>query len=130
MAKQFTYRGKSLEELQNMSLPELSEILPSRPRRKIKRGFSDREKKLLQKVEMLKEGKLKKLKTHNRSMIILPKMVGIEIQVYTGKEFVKLIITQEMIGHYLGEFALTRTTVKHSAPGVGATRSSAHLSVK
>ncbi|UCD04251.1 MAG: 30S ribosomal protein S19 [Candidatus Woesearchaeota archaeon] len=130
MAKQFIYRGKTLEELQGMSLSELSEILPSNQRRKLKRGLNDRDKKLLKKFEMLKQGKLKKLKTHNRNMIILPNMVGSEIQVYSGKEFVRLLITQEMIGHYLGEFVMTRQTVKHSAPGVGATRSSAHLSVK
>jgi small subunit ribosomal protein S19 len=130
MAKQFTYRGKTLEELQGMSLSELSEILPSNQRRKLRRRLNDKDKKFLKKVEMLKQGKLKKLKTHNRNMIILPNMVGSEIQVYSGKEFVKLLITQEMIGHYLGEFVMTRQTVKHSAPGVGATRSSAHLSVK
>lgn len=128
--KVWTYRGKTLEELQSMSLSELSEILPSNQRRKLKRGLRDRDKTLLKKVEMLKQGKLKKLKTHNRNMLILPNMVGIEIQVYSGKEFVKLLIIQEMVGHYLGEFVMTRQTVKHSAPGVGATRSSAHLSVK
>ena len=128
--KVWTYRGKTLEELQGMSLSELSEVLPSNQRRRLKRGLKDGDKKFLKKVEMLKQGKLKKIKTHNRNMLVLPSMVGTEIQVYSGKEFVKLLITQEMIGHYLGEFVMTRQTVKHSAPGVGATRSSAHLSVK
>lgn len=130
MAKQFTYKGKTIEELQSMSFSELGELLPSRPRRKLKRGLSDQEKSLLKKVEELKQGKIHKLKTHYRSMIILPIMVGTEIQVYSGKEFVRLQITPEMIGHYLGEFVMTRKPVKHSAPGVGATKSSAHLSVK
>ena len=45
--------------------------------------------------------------------------------VYNGKEFIPLTITAEMLGHYLGEFVLTRKKVAHSAPGIGATRSSA-----
>ena len=130
MVKQFTYRGKTLEELQDMSISELSKILPSGPRRKLRRGLRDEEKKLLSKIEDLKKGKIKKVKTHVRTMIILPKMVGSEIQIYNGKQFSALLITEEMIGHYIGEFVLTRVQVKHSAPGVGATKSSAHLSVK
>ena len=63
-------------------------------------------------------------------MITLPEMVGKMIKVHNGKEFVPVAIIEEMIGHYLGEFALTRNRVEHSAPGIGATRSSASLSVK
>lgn len=130
MAKEFTYRGKTLEELESMSLSELSKIFPSSCRRKIKRGLRDEEKTLLNDILELKEGKRKKVRTHIREMIIFPKMVGTEIYVYSGKEFVKVLITPEMIGHFLGEFAPTRAVIKHSAPGVGATRSSSHLSVK
>jgi small subunit ribosomal protein S19 len=57
-------------------------------------------------------------------------MIGLTIYIHNGKEFLPVIITNEMIGHYLGEFALTRKKVQHSAPGIGATRSSAALSVK
>jgi small subunit ribosomal protein S19 len=57
-------------------------------------------------------------------------MVGKTIKVYSGKEFLPVVIIDEMIGHYLGEFVLTRNRVEHSAPGIGATRSSAALSVK
>ena len=57
-------------------------------------------------------------------------MVGKKIKVYSGKEFIPVTIIEEMIGHYLGEFILTRKKVAHSAPGIGATRSSAALSVK
>lgn len=63
-------------------------------------------------------------------MIVLPEMVGKLIQVHNGKIFAPVAITDEMIGHYLGEFALTRQKVKHSAPGIGATKSSAAASVK
>jgi small subunit ribosomal protein S19 len=63
-------------------------------------------------------------------MLILPEMVGTVIKIYTGKSFEPVEIQPEMIGHLLGEFALTRKRVAHSSPGVGATRSSANVSVK
>ncbi|MBC8500449.1 MAG: 30S ribosomal protein S19 [DPANN group archaeon] len=125
MAKEFLYRGKKLEELKNLSLNELSELLPARQRRKIKRGLSDNEKKLMIKVE-----KKDNVKTHLRDMILLPQMVGKTIRVHNGKEFQPVTIQEEMIGHYLGEFALTRKKTQHSAPGVGATRSSSSISVR
>ncbi len=124
--KEFAFRGKSLEELQALSIKELMEILPSRQRRTLKRGLSDSQKKLR---EELKNNK-RNIKTHEREMIILPEMVGKSLNIYNGKEFVGLIIMPEMIGHVLGEFALTRKSVSHSAPGVGATRSSASVSVR
>ena len=55
---------------------------------------------------------------------------GKVIGVYKGKEFVRIEIMPEMIGHYLGEFSLTRSKVAHNAPGVGATRSSSAVSVR
>ena len=57
-------------------------------------------------------------------------MIGQTIKVHNGKEFMIVSITEEMIGHCLGEFAFTRRRVEHSAPGIGATKSSAALSVK
>jgi small subunit ribosomal protein S19 len=63
-------------------------------------------------------------------MVVLPMMLGQTIKVHDGKTFIPVTIQQEMLGHILGEFALTRKRVAHSAPGVGATRSSASISVK
>ena len=123
--KEFTYRGKSLLELQTLSQKELAELLPSRQRRSIKRGFTDTKKKLI--VQLARKDNKK---THLRSMIILPGMVGRTVRVHTGKEFEMFQIQEEMIGHYLGEYALTRRKTKHSAPGVGATKSSSNASVK
>ena len=57
-------------------------------------------------------------------------MVGKIIQIYNGKTYLPVTIIEEMIGHRLGEYAFTRNRVAHSAPGVGATRSSAALSVR
>jgi small subunit ribosomal protein S19 len=70
------------------------------------------------------------IRTHCRDMVIIPQFVGKTIQVHSGKEFVPIMIDKDMLGHRLGEFALTRRKVAHSAPGIGATRSSASLSVK
>jgi small subunit ribosomal protein S19 len=56
--------------------------------------------------------------------------VGKKVAIYNGKEFKEVEIKPEMIGHYLGEFAMTRRSVTHSGPGVGATRSSKFLPLK
>ena len=123
--KEFVYMGKKLEELKQLSIHELAKLLPARCRRNIKRGFTEEKKKLLKRLE-----KKDNVKTHIRDMIILPTMVGKTIRLHNGKEFVPIIIQEEMIGSYLGEYSLTRKKVGHSAPGVGATRSSASVSVK
>jgi small subunit ribosomal protein S19 len=126
MARQeFAYHGKTLEELQRMSITELANLMPSNERRKINR-LTDEEKKFIEKVQAAK----KPVKTHLRSMIILPFMIGKIIMVYDGKTFQPVGIIGEMIGHRLGEYALTRKKVQHNAPGIGATKSSASLSVK
>ncbi len=124
--KEFKYRGKTLHELQKMNLKEISELFPSRSRRKIKRGFTEAEKVFIEKLQT----KAKKIKTHCRDMVILPGMVGRLIAIHAGKEFRDIEITGEMIGHRLGEFAQTTNKVSHNAPGIGATKSSASLSVK
>ncbi len=124
--KEFFYRGKKIEELQQMSIKQIAEYLPARQRRSLARGLNETQKKML---EDIKGGK-KELKTHCRNMIILPEMVGTVIKVHSGKEFVPVRVEAEMIGHYLGEFSLTRRGVKHSSPGIGATRSSASMSVR
>ena len=124
--KEFTYRGKTTEELQKMSLNELAQLLTARQRRTLKRGFTEQQKILLKKIRANE----KNIETQCRDMIILPEMIGKTIKVHRGKEFMPVMIEPDMVGHYLGEFVLTRKKVAHSAPGIGATRSSASLSVK
>ena len=126
MAKEFSFHGKTFEEIKTMSLTEFANLIPSQERRKIRSGFTEQEKKLL---ELVHKGK-NNLKTHCREMVIIPEFVGKNISVYNGKDFLPLIIEKEMLGHRLGEFALTRKKVSHSSPGIGATRSSASLSVR
>jgi len=124
--KEFEYKGKTLEELKKLSMAALGELLPARQKRTLKRGFTDQQKILLKLIRSNKPN----LKTHCRDLIILPEMVGITIKVFNGKTFMPVSIQEDMIGHYLGEFVLTRKSVQHSAPGIGATRSSASVSVK
>ncbi len=124
--KAIMVKGMHEEELKKLSLKEFIEITNSRARRSLKRGFTDLQKKLLKKIDKNE----KNIKTHCRDMVIIPKMIGLTIRVHNGKEFVPIIIQPEMIGHYLGEFAQTRRKVSHSAPGIGATRSSASVSVR
>lgn len=129
--KEFTFRGKTLREVEQMELGEFSKLLPARQRRSLKRGFTEAQKKLLIKVKKAKQGIWKKqIKTHCRNMIVLPEMIGLMIYVHRGKEYVPVPITPEMLGHYLSEMTLTRQKVQHSAPGIGATKSSGAMSVK
>lgn len=129
--KDFTYRGKTLQELQKMDLKEFIKLLPSRQRRSLSRGFSDQQKILLKKIKLAKEGKYKKIiKTHVRDLIVLPSMIDLTIHVHDGRTFVPIIIMPEMIGCYLGELTYNRKKVTHSAPGIGATRSSAGVQAK
>jgi len=125
MSEEFKYRGKTLEELKEMSHEELAPLMNTRARRKLERGLRENEQKLLEKLE-----NKDRVQTHLRSMIVLPEMVGKTIEIYNGQGFETVDIEEDMIGHYFGEFAKTRKQVSHSAPGLGATRSSKHVPLK
>jgi small subunit ribosomal protein S19 len=124
--KEFKFYGLTFEEVTALNRDEFIALLPSRERRTVKRGFSDRQKKLLADISAGK----KNIKTHDRDMIILPEMVGTTLKVHSGKIFSLLIIEKEMLGHRLGEFALTRKRLSHSNPGVGSTKSGSAVSVR
>jgi len=128
MVKEFTYKGKTLPELKAMDLREFAQFLVSRERRSLLRQIEVTEK-FLKNCER-KIAKNKEIRTHSRDLIIMPKMVGLTISIYNGKEFLPIKIIEDMIGHRLGEFAQTRRKVEHGTPGIGATKSSAFLSVK
>jgi small subunit ribosomal protein S19 len=134
MPKEFSYRGHSLNSLIGMSMDEFINLLPSRQRRSLQRGLTPEQRILLEKLreakEAQKQGKEVNLKTHVRDLIILPEMVGIKIQIHNGKEFVNVEMKPEMIGHYLGEFAVTNKPVRHGTPGIGASRSSMYVPLK
>ena len=125
--KEFTFRGYTLEELRAMSLEELSPLLTARARRCLRRGQSDDARKFW---EAVRKGDRDVVETHCRDVVILPELVGKKVGIHKGNEFKTVEIIPEMIGHYLGEFALTRKFMKHAGPGVGATRSSKFMPLK
>ncbi|MEM0379373.1 MAG: 30S ribosomal protein S19 [Nanopusillaceae archaeon] len=126
----FKLRGYTIEELQKMSLEEfMLKVANSRIRRTLSRrlkiGFPPEWERFYEKCKLQKEGKYKKpVKTHAREIPILPFMVGCKISVYNGKEYVEYEVKPEMVGRRIGEFSFTTKKVKHSAPGIGASRSS------
>ena len=131
MVKEFLYRGLSKEDLDNTSLEKLFQLFNSRQRRSLTRGITDGNRKLIQEIKDAKSGKLKTpIKTHLRDLIVLPYMVGVSVNVFSGKEFVPVTIKTEMVGHYLGEYVITNKRVNHGAPGVGASRSSLYVPLK
>ena len=71
---------------------------------------------LLKKVEQAVEiNERRPIKTWSRRSMILPEMVGLTIAVHNGKQHVPVMVTEEMVGHKLGEFAATRTYRGHVA---------------
>tara|TARA_Y100000588_G_scaffold202455_1_gene216228 strand:- start:2177 stop:2698 length:522 start_codon:yes stop_codon:yes gene_type:complete len=143
--KEFLWRGYTIDELKdiplypwgNSSEPEnddydpdtisIATLMPSRVKRSLQRGLSEECEKLLLRI---RNSNGKTVRTHCRGMYILPEMVGTTIGVHDGQKFVNLDIIPPMIGHALGEFAITRKSVTHTGPGVGATRSSQHVALK
>ena len=131
MVRAFTYRGLSQKELEELPLDKLLKLFPARIRRSLTRGINDNKRKLIGEIKAAKEGKLKTpINTHLRDLIILPYMIGITVNVFSGKEFVPVTITSEMVSHYLGEYVITNKRVSHGAPGVGASRSSLYVPLK
>ena len=131
MVKEFTYYGLATKELENLSNDELFKLLTARARRSLKRGINDGKRKLIDEIKEAKAGNNKNtIKTHLRDLIILPYMIGVTVNVFSGKEFMPITISNEMIGHYLGEYVITNKRVTHGAPGVGSSRSSLYVPLK
>ncbi|PSP74305.1 30S ribosomal protein S19 [Halobacteriales archaeon QS_5_68_33] len=129
---EFSYRGHTLDELQEMDVEEVAELLPARQRRSIQRGLSVEKEKLLDEAREAGEEETANdpIRTHLRDMPILPEMVGLTFAVHNGQSFERVNVEPEMLGHYLGEFQLTRTSVEHGQAGIGATRSSKFVPLK
>ena len=71
--------------------------------------------KLLKKVEKTKEtGSREPIKTWSRSSMIMPEMVGVTFAVHDGRKFVPVFVSENMVGHRLGEFSPTRTYRGHA----------------
>jgi small subunit ribosomal protein S19 len=129
MVKKFMFRGLDEEQLKALSLTDFMKLITSRERRALTRGFMAPQKTLLETIKKT-AGSGKFIKTHERNMVIIPQMLGAKLGVFNGKEWVQVDITPATLGHRIGEFAMTRRRVKHSAPGIGASKSSKHTAVK
>ena len=123
--EEYTYHGFNIEQLKAMSMDELLIIMPSGARRKVLRGFTRDELDVRVKI-----AENDSVRTHSRSMIILPEMVGKNVAIYSGKDFISVEIPVEGIFHYFGEFAPTRKKVAHGSAGIGATKSSKYVPLK
>ncbi len=126
------YMGKSVDELQGMSLEAFAQLTTSRLRRSLLRGM---DKNLLESVmdahAQLKAGKTPKpVKTHRREFVIIPQMIGLKMAVHKGNAFDAIDITSEMLGHRIGEFVLTRKAIRHGKAGIGSTKSSSAVTAK
>jgi small subunit ribosomal protein S19 len=135
LVREFKFKGYSPEQLQSLSVESLLPLLNSRQRRSLDKRvgmyMNDQKRKLREEIKLLREGKLKgQLKTHVRDMIILPDMIGLSMSVHNGKEFSPIHMRAEMVGHYVGEYAITNKRVQHGSPGVGSSRSSLYVPLK
>ena len=133
--KKYTYRGNDIGKLLDMNMDELSQQLRSRQRRRLRRKMGTKYGRFIKKlVEVKKETgpgeKPAAVKTHLRNCIVLPTMVQSVINVHNGKGYNSIEVKPEMIGYYLGEFAMTYKRVSHGKPGVGATHSSKFVPIK
>ena len=127
MPKNFQYRGRTVDELRAMSMDEFISILPARMRRSLRRGLSSDQRIVLEK---LRRNQGKPVRTHARDMIIIPEMIGKSVFVHTGKEFKEIKVNEKMLGHYVGEYAISINLVRHGRPGIGASRSSMYIPLK
>ena len=133
--KKYTYRGNDIGKLLNMNMDELSQQLRSRQRRRLTRKMGAKYGRFIKKLIDVKNEtapgeKPAPVKTHLRNCIVLPSMVQSVINVHNGKGYNSIEVKPEMIGYYLGEFAMTYKRVSHGKPGVGATHSSKFVPIK
>ncbi len=122
---EYTLKGKKIEELKQLDINEFAKLLTARKRRSLSRDAVKRAMPLIRKIREMNAGKRKKpIKTHLRTMVVIPEMVGLPIGIHNGKEFHEVRITSEMLGLFLGELSQTRKKMVHGAAGIGATKSS------
>lgn len=69
--------------------------------------------RLIKKLQDRKAGDKSVMKTWSRASVISPEMVGVTFGVHNGKDFISVFVTEEMVGHRLGEFSLTRKFTRH-----------------
>merc|ERR1712226_580824 len=121
--RKYTYRGMELDDLLKLKEGSLFELFNARVRRKLNRskGFKGKYSKLLEKLRNSKKNlqpgeKPQMVKTHLRNCIVTPEMIGSIVGVYTGKEYKPVEIKFDMIGTYMGEYAMTYNPTLHNRP--------------
>ena len=112
--KEFLYRGYTLEELLGMSCDEVLGLMPSRSRRTYMRGLNYEQQVLFDNLKNAEAGAT--IRTHRKDLPIIPQFVGKTVSIYDGKEFKDVEIKPEMIGHFLGEFVITRKMPPRARP--------------
>jgi small subunit ribosomal protein S15e len=123
--RKFTFRGIELEALLDLTNDELMDLVCARARRRMSRGLKRKPMALIKRLRQAKKDappgeKPRGIKTHLRNMIIVPEMIGSIVGIYNGKMFCGVEMKPEMVGMYLGEFAITYKPVRHGRPGVSA----------
>src|SRR5437667_11908979 len=116
-----------------MSVECFIKLLPSRLRRSLVKGLTNDQRTFMEHVRRARKengGKPSAVKTHCRDMIVIPEMLGLTQQLHSGKEYVAIDLKPEMVGPYIGEFAITHQKVVHATPGLVASRSRSHLPLK
>merc|ERR1711982_271846 len=122
-ARKYTFRGLELDELLKLPTDSLYDLFRSKIRRKLNRsnGFKGKYQKLLTKLRNSKKNlqlgeKPPMIKTHLRNCIVTPEMIGSIVGVYTGKEYKPTEIKFDMVGTYMGEYAMTYNPTLHNRP--------------
>ena len=87
--------------------------------RSLRKGFYIDDSLQKKVVKAAAEGSKKPIQTWSRSSMIIPEMVGFTIAIHNGRQFVPVFITEDMVGHKLGEFAPTRTYRGHTGDKKG-----------
>ncbi|MCH0629278.1 30S ribosomal protein S19 [Kocuria palustris] len=127
MFKTFSFKGVDLKDLVELKNEEFAQLCGARVRRRFSRGLGAKPMGLIKKLRAAKlacpeNEKPAIVKTHLRNMIIVPEMIGSVVGVYNGKVFNTVEIKPEMVGHYLGEFSITYTPVRHGRAGNASSR--------
>jgi small subunit ribosomal protein S19 len=125
-----SFYGLTFSQIKNKPLAELSEFLDSRARRCIKRGLVDKYAKVYSNLIKKTDAGVP-YRTHVRNLLIIPSIVGRSVSVHNGKNFIPLMISEEMLGRKIGEFVQTKSKVKHSGKkGIGATKGNSSVAKK
>ncbi len=127
MVKKFLFKGLESEELKRLPLDKFIPLIPTKMRRSIRR-MATKMKKFITKLRT--SDPKKPIRTQMREMVVIPEMIDRQFQVHNGKDYMIVVVTPQMLGKRLGDFSIPIKLVKHSGPGIGATRGSKSVELK